>query len=224
MFERLITGPSVEPVTVTEQATYSRIAVPTNPSAEYDELLGYITAAREQVEQMTKYVCMTQRWLLAFDSFPDVETNQLYNYDPIYQLPPFWYLHPAKHSLEMLRRPVAEDGAGSPPDSPVVTYIDPNGAKQTLDPSTYIVFADKITLKPGNCWPNAARIQDAVRIEYTAGVSDATNVSARLKQAIKFLANHFYETRSIVSIEPTSEVFMTLTSLLNGFRLYRVAR
>ena len=103
MFERLITGPSVEPVTVTEQATYSRIAVPTNPSAEYDELLGYITAAREQVEQLTKYVCMTQRWLLAFDSFPDVETNQLYNYDPMYQLPPFWYLHPAKHSLSASR-------------------------------------------------------------------------------------------------------------------------
>src|SRR5690242_3434806 len=122
MFERLITAPAIEPVTVEELANFVRQDVPEattgsppEPSVDYTEKQGFEKAARAFIEQLTKQAMITQRWLLAFDSFPDVDRAQWYMYDPIYSLPPFWYLHPAKHSIELLRRPVQE-GAGSPPD------------------------------------------------------------------------------------------------------------
>lgn len=235
MFERLVTAPALEVVTVEELANFVRQDVPEAttgsppaPSVDYTEKELMITAARDFVEQLTKQAMITQRWLLAYDTFPDVDRAQWYMYDPIYSLPPFWYLHPAKHSIELLRRP-AQESAGSPPDpgysDVVVTYYDQTGVLQTLDPTTYIVFANKITLLPGNHWPNAARMDNAVRIEYSIGYGETVDaVPARLISAVKFLAGHYWENRAIVAVETTSEIYMTLTNILYGYKLYRVAR
>ncbi|HZQ25273.1 MAG TPA: hypothetical protein VFA89_20970 [Terriglobales bacterium] len=230
MFERIITPPAVEPVTVPELALFAHQDVPEemagsppSTTTEWLEKEVFISAARAYIEQIAMIAMVNQRWLLAYDCFPDVDRRQYFQYDPIYSLPPFWYLHPAKHSVELLRRPVNE--AGSPPESVVVTYYDLSGTLQTFDSSNYTVFGDKITLLPGKFWPNAARMDNAVRIEYSAGYGDTADaVDARLKQAVKFVANHYWDNRAVVAIEPTSEVYMTLTHLLYGFKLYRVAR
>jgi hypothetical protein len=132
-------------------------------------------------------------------------------------------------SIELLRRPVQEDeeGGGSPPlwSALTVKYLDVNGEEQTFDDSNYIVFADKITLKPGKCWPAVAGMRDAVRIEYPVGYGDAaSDVPERLKTATKYLANHFLDVRNPVSTEITKEVALTLRLLLGGFLSYRIAK
>ena len=62
-------------------------------------------------------------------------------------------------------------------------------------------------------------VPNCVRIEYTTGFGDrAASVPARAKTAIKFLAGHWFENRSLVALSPTSEVAHTWRRLLTGFR------
>jgi hypothetical protein len=107
----------------------------------------------------------------------------------------------------------------------VVTYYDQNGVLQTWNTANYFVQYDKICLTVGNWWPLTDRRQDCIQIAYWAGnTSTPSQVSARLQMAILFLANHFWENRTIISVEPTSEVGRTLCLMLSAYRTFRVPR
>ena len=107
----------------------------------------------------------------------------------------------------------------------IVTYYDQNGILQTWNTTNYFVQYDKICLTVGNWWPLTDRRQDCIQISYWAGeTTTPDNVGARLQMAIMFLANHFWENRSIISVEPTSEVGLTLCRMLSSYRSYRIAR
>ena len=97
---------------------------------------------------------------------------------------------------------------------------------QTLSLSTYTVFADKITLNVGQAWPVTDRRQDCIQVSYWAGYSetDPTQVPARLTMAILYLANHMYNVRQVITVEPTSEVSFTLCRMLRTFRSMRIPR
>jgi hypothetical protein len=181
---------------------------------------------------MAAVSCISQEILLTFDFFPgQQDPRQLYNYQIGYAYdwtPWWWYGFPSADSIELVKRPVLDAFEYSPPNhpDPVVNYMDVDGNMQVMDPTLYQVFADKITLLPGNFWPRAAaRRQDVIRIDYWTGYSETPDgVPARLKQAIKFLANWWYEERLPVGTEPTQEVMMTLCSLLAPFRSGRIPR
>lgn len=239
MFERIITAPQVEPVTVEEVCLFSHLEVPglddgnSPPGPNLDRVLiqSYITSAREHVEQLMKRAMISQRWLLTFDCFPDREdyynnvATRLYYPNII----PWLFTPYHEDSIEILRRPLQEEDNGSispPLFAPVVVkYLDANGEEQTFDSANYIVFADRITLKPSSCWPTSANIRDAVRVEYPCGYGDTPgDVPERLKLATKFLAGHWFENRVPIGTEPTNEILMTLSSLLGPFKLYRTPR
>jgi uncharacterized phiE125 gp8 family phage protein len=159
--------------------------------------------------------------LLTFDFFPgQADPRQLYNYElGFFNVTPWWwYGFPNRDSIELVRRPVQ--------GNVVVTYNEAiDGAVQTLDPSTYTVGYNKITLNPGQCWPLTDRSQDCIQINYTAGYGDtAATVPAQLTLAVMFLAAHFYENRQIVTVSPTSEIHMTLCALLSSYRSFRIPR
>jgi hypothetical protein len=235
MYEKLLTPAATEPVSVIDQSVFSRFDVPEEtvgspavPNPEYVSIQDLVAGAREMVEDITKTALVNQRWLLTFDSFPgrdpyafhQLQLSATNNWAPFW-----WYGHPQQDSIELLRRPVHVGDEDSPADPPVVKYLDVNGDEQVFDAANYIVFADKITLKPGKCWPVTARIQDCVRIEYIAGFGeDGSTAPFRLKQAIKFLAGHWYDNRLPVGAEPTNEVKMTLSSLMQSFLTYRIPR
>src|SRR5258708_33263025 len=241
MFERIVTARAVAPVTVEEQCIFSRIDVPgendggSPPGPNLDRVFiqSCISTAREQVELSTMTAAISQRWLVTFDHFPGQEDQYQRNWLMLNNslsglaLPSFMFQ--TADSIELLRRPVQEDeeGGGSPPlwSALTVTSLDEGGDIQTFDDSNYIVFANKITLKPGKSWPTVAAMRDAVRIEYPVGYGDtAADVPERLKTAIKYLAGHFYDVRNTVSTEITREVALTLCTLLGGFRSYRMPR
>lgn len=107
----------------------------------------------------------------------------------------------------------------------ILTYNDQNGVQQIWNTNNYTVFANKVTLTVGNWWPLTDRRQDCIQITYWGGRgTEPSDCPSRLQLAIMFLANHFYQVRQIVTVEKTSEIGMTLCSILRPYKTYRIPR
>jgi hypothetical protein len=237
MYEQIITPRSTPVVTPEQLSSFGRFDLPqkyqygSSPAVltdDYQMLLTMIDAATDEVESMAATACLNEQVLLTFDWFPgQADPRQEFmalNYAYMTNL--FWYGFPTLDSIELVRRPVVVPSGSPLINAVTVSYNDPQGVLQTLDPSTYTVFADKITLNVGQVWPLTDRRQDCIQVTYDAGYSadDPTQVPARLTMAILYLANHMYNVRQIISVEPTSEVGMTLRRMLNSFRSMRIPR
>jgi uncharacterized phiE125 gp8 family phage protein len=96
----------------------------------------------------------------------------------------------------------------SPPVASVtgITYLDEDGASQTLATSVYTVDLDvlppRITLKLGQAWPATADLPQAVKVTYLAGYAPTTspadyraNVPASVKAAMKLIIGDLYQNR-----------------------------
>lgn len=88
-----------------------------------------------------------------------------------------------------------------------ITYVDPDGATQTLDAGAYQVFglgsADGAKVRPayGTSWPAIRNQPDAVAIVFTAGFGDNPgDVPEPIRTAIKMRVGHLYENRESVVI------------------------
>lgn len=234
MYEELIAygspatvGPAVEPISVEQLAAFSHFDAPdpTTDAADYALIQGFISAAREEVENQTGYALITQAWRLSIDRFPGFPINStgvsellpsVPYYMPFYE-PSFYQVDPTNSSIELMRKKV-QSIIG-------ITYIDPSGDEQTFDSSMYTLFANTISLKHGNFWPTCMPVPDCVRISYVCGFGDtAASVPQRLRTSVLYLAGHFYENRSLVAVEKTSDIANTMRLLLSGFRKLRVAK
>ena len=82
-----------------------------------------------------------------------------------------------------------------------VTYMDADGATQTVDAADYIAHATgddpaEVSLAYNASWPSTYSERDAVTVTYTAGYGpNAEDVPAALRHAIKLLAGHMYAHR-----------------------------
>jgi uncharacterized phiE125 gp8 family phage protein len=224
MFETLLVGPTNEPLTVEQLAASSLFDAPPattgSPAIDnpkYEEIEEQIGAAREHIEWLTNYCYLTQQWRLTLDQFPNLYVGPD-NREAHWNVPRPWPFRP--DAIELLRYPVQSVES--------VKYIDGDGNEQTVDPATYDLKGIRIVLKVGKVWPTAARVPDAVSIEYTAGYdpegSPPLPIPKRLKRALKFLAGWYFENRVPVSDKPTSQVEFTLSNLLTGYRSKYMAR
>jgi hypothetical protein len=232
MYQAIQTARTTPVITPAQLCAFARIDVPQSSPVSQDYLLlqTFIAAATDQIETMAAQACLNEQIIETYDFFPNQQDprNFLnYQLSYAYNITPWWWFgFPQMDSIELVRRPVIVQ-MGSPATSAVtVTYYDQNGNIQTLDPSTYFVQYDKIVLKVGSTWPLTDRRQDCIQVSYWAGYSatDPTQVPARLQLAIMFLANHFWENRSIIAVEETSEVGMTLCKMLSSYRSMRIPR
>lgn len=103
----------------------------------------------------------------------------------------------------------------------IITYNDQNGVNVIWNSTNYSVQYDKICLNVGLWWPLTDRRQDCIQIAHWAGHATCPS---RLQMAILYLANHMWENRSIVAVEPTSEIYHTLCLMLSSFRSLRIPR
>ena len=227
MFSQVTTPRSAPIVTPEQLASFGRFDLPSqydtssppNYTPDWANLLLFIEAATDQIEVMAATACTTETVLECYDFFPQEQgPRALLSYELSYAFmtPWWWYGSWPKESIELLRRPVQSVAN--------LKYFDQNGELQTWDSSNYTVAQDKIVLNVGNVWPLTDRRQDCIQITYVCGQTSLTNVPSQLQLAILYLANHFYSVRSIVTVEPTSEVGRTLCTLLSSFRSARIPR
>ncbi len=113
-----------------------------------------------------------------------------------------------------------------------ITYLDPDGVVQTLDPAVYQVVgeAEPAAVLPahGPCWPAVQPRPGAVRIRFRAGYpKDATGVlliPRGITTAIRLLVGHWYANRETVVVGASvSDVPHTMEMLLWPFRVLEFA-
>ncbi len=104
-----------------------------------------------------------------------------------------------------------------------VTVIDAAGAPQTLAPALYEgAPGSPGRLRRAGPWPNPGPRLDGVRIDFTAGYADAASTPEPLKQAVKVLAAHFYESREATSDERIFSVPQSVDALIAPYREVRL--
>jgi hypothetical protein len=239
MYQQILQPRSGPIVTIPQLCNFARVDVPeqfvsgSSPQTltdDWDTMQLFIDAATDTVEIMAATACLNEQVLETYDYFPGQQDPRNYLYSELNYAftatPYWWYGFPTKDSIELVRRPVIVPSTSPVANALTVTYNDPNGVQQTLDPASYKVFADKITLNVGFQWPITDRRQDCIQITYWAGYSadDPTQVPAQLRMAIMFLGSHFLDNRAVIAVEPTSEIALTLTRMLQNFKSRRIAR
>lgn len=88
-----------------------------------------------------------------------------------------------------------------------ITYVDADGAAQTLDPSRYQVIglggSDPARVRPafGQAWPGFRQMPEGIAITFTAGFGDdPEDVPETIRAAIRLHVGHLYEHRESVML------------------------
>lgn len=206
---KLITPPSVEPVTLSEAKAHARIET-TNDDALITSL---ITAARLWAEQYTNRAFITQGWQLWLDTFPA-------NND--------WWDGMREGAITNggLTRSVALPRAPLIAVNSVQSYDAADSATLWAASNYYVdTLRDpgRLVLRPGAVWPFAARGANGICIDYSAGYgANASSVPEAIKTAIRQLIAHWYENRGEVWSEylrAPREMPMVIETLLEPYRV-----
>lgn len=102
-----------------------------------------------------------------------------------------------------------------------VTYLDTDGAEQTLDAGDYRLLFDAegafVDRQPGGNWPSTQWRDDAVTVQFVAGV-DPEDVSPSLRAAVLLIVGDLYANREGQQIEAAYHGNPTVDRLLNYVR------
>lgn len=154
-----------------------------------------ITAAREFVESYTQSALINQTWTV----YHDYETSIF-----------------CKNFINLPLKPISSITS--------VTSYDADNVDAVFSSSNYFLSGNRVALNDDAEWPTDLRLMDCLAIRYVAGYGAAgSNVPVQLRQAIKMLIAHWYETREAVydAMETTpsiSSVPFGVTALLQPFR------
>jgi len=185
----LVTAPSSEPVSLDEQKAHLRI------DADYDDayIASCIIAARQFIEGQTHHVIMQQTWSHTID----------WNW-------------PWKFGGRRIDLPTNPVTAQASPSTTVITYVDTNGATQTLAQTQYTVVGRRhgsyIVPAYDITWPDVRSVPDAITVRYQAGYG-ATLVPQELHRAVLILAAYYYENRETSAGTPKA-----VEALISPFR------
>ena len=162
-----VTAPAVEPVTLAEAKAHCRV----DTSADDALMQGYITTAREWVEDYIDRALVTQQLVMKLDAFPP--------------------------EIELPRPPMIASGTAT---SVTITYVTGEaGGTATLSASEYRVDRDStpgaIRTLYGGSWPSHLLDQNSVTVSWWAGYGDAASVPQRVKSALLMCVHELYEKR-----------------------------
>lgn len=173
----LVTAPATEPLEVADITAHSRINA---NDIDQGVIAGFISSAREYVEQVTGRQIISAQYRMSLDMFPGRFLDDF--------RPPGWRYG----TLRMPKPPLVSIDE--------VKYIDTNGDLQTLATTEYqwSKRAEPGRLAPARfkIWPQTdPQSFDAVQVLFTCGWANAAAVPPRVKQAIRLLVAHLYENR-----------------------------
>ena len=161
------TAPAVEPVTLVEAKAHCRV----DTTADDTLIQGYITTAREWVEDYIDRALVTQQLVMRLDAFPA--------------------------EIELPRPPMIASGTAT---AVTITYVTGDtGGTATLSSSTYRVDRTAtpgvVRNLYGGSWPSHLLDQNSVTVSWWAGYGDAASVPQRVKSAILMCVHELYEKR-----------------------------
>jgi uncharacterized phiE125 gp8 family phage protein len=160
-------GPVVEPVSLADAKAHCRV----DTDADNSLIVGYITTAREWVEDYIDRALVTQQLVMKLDAFPP--------------------------EIELPRPPMVASGTAT---AVSVTYVTGDtGSTATLATGSYRVDRDAtpgvIRNLNGQTWPTHLLDQNSVTVTWWAGYGDPQNVPQRVKSAILMCVHELYEKR-----------------------------
>lgn len=168
---KLLTAPTVEPVTVSEAKNFLRL-----DTSDDDTLIGtMIATARTAVENHTKRALITQTYE--------------YKLDRLATIPGFWFIN-SQGEIDLPKVPIQSITSFK-------TYALDN-TESTLSSAAYSLDGDggRLYLNAGYSWPTNMRDFAGVLITYVAGYGDAaTDVPDAFKMAILKLVASMYNNR-----------------------------
>lgn len=177
---QLVTGPVVEPVSLSEAKMHLRID-DASPDTTPDDLLisALIVASRRWAEDFQNRAYITQEWDLFLDRFPRYER----------------YIEIPRAPLQAIASLSYFDGA----TTQMISFLDPSGTA-LMETADYIVDTasdpGRLCLKHGSSWPVATRQAKAVQIRFLAGYGDAaSDVPQEFRAAILLKLTNLYENR-----------------------------
>jgi uncharacterized phiE125 gp8 family phage protein len=161
MATRSITPPASEPVELAEMKTQLGVT-----HTQHDAIIGsFISAAREECEQILGRSLLPQTWENVLPCFPPGAIKL------------FWPSIIAVSSIKYIDASTANETT-LPADQ---YYLDKHN-----EPGL-------ITRAQGVSWPATLDVTNAVRVTYTAGYADAATVPASIKNWIKLAVEHMYD-------------------------------
>jgi uncharacterized phiE125 gp8 family phage protein len=216
----LSAAPSVEPVTAAEVWAHLRLNLTGSPAAPADAtaVAAITTAAVNYLDARDGILgrCLvTQTWILTLDRFPTSRTRQT-GYEGI----------TAGNDAIIVPLPPLQSVSS-------ISYIDTDGATQTLSSSLYTVDTTqqpgRIVPAYGEAWPATRDQINSVTITFVAGYSPTSdspadyraNVPRAIKQAIMLLIGHWYEHREDVAVGVSVQPMVAAAdALLAPYRIY----
>lgn len=192
---KLVSPPSVEPVTLAE--TKAQLRLDTDVEDTYVSAL--ITAARERVELFLRRALITQTYEYTIDRFP-VNAFLIYT-TSFLDLP-----RPPLQSVEWIR------------------YINTAGSQQTLPPETYVVDASsnemgRVALAWNQFWPITRWSINSVVIRFVAGYGDkAEDIPQAIRHGILIEISNLYENREDIVVGQTVNTVPLSERLLWPYR------
>lgn len=99
-----------------------------------------------------------------------------------------------------------------------ITYLDEDGASQTLSTDVYLVAAasGRVALKPSQVWPVTQDRIATVTVTYVAGYTSAALIPASTRQAMRILTGHLFENREpIIAGQSVANVPYSVRELLD---------
>lgn len=189
----ITTQPSAEPVSVAEAVAFLRSS---GDATEAATIAALISTAREMVEDFTGRALLTTQFLCVASDFAGGEIT--------------WH----GNELTLDRSPLVSVQS--------VSYIAEDATTPTtMDAADYTAIT---TTTPGRVLflgdlPALADRPDAVRVAFTAGASDPTNIKAGLRHAVLLLVAHLYENRAAALPQSMNELPLGVRHLLESHRI-----
>ena len=171
--DRVLVGPSTEPVLLTEAKAHLRV----DSNDENSLITALIVAARQHCEQFTRRAFITQTRRVSFNAFWGNESHGL-----VIPKPPLVSVQQIRYVDENREwQTLASDRYA------VITENDPG----------MVIPVDPTNASEGT-WPNTAPRVAAVQVDYTAGYGAASAVPQPIKQAMLLLIGQYHEFRENV--------------------------
>lgn len=194
MGRKIITHPSVEPVSLAEAKDQLSIGTVSNPDTTKDSVITrHIVSARQYAENYTGTALITQTWELALDAFPaEIELPHL----PVQSITSIKYI----------------DTDGTEQTLSASAY-----GLDNYSPRHWVIPA------LGTDWPDTYDTVNAVKVRYVAGFGDAgSDVPSTIRDAVLMTVNQLLKNADTELGAPILSVAPAVNQLLSPYRIIRI--